>query len=670
MRKNAIILFFAILAGMAYSADMASDSVFAMPEKMRKHQQLQAQFIYAARTGKTAQMEELARMGCALLPKDPTWRYNLACALAYNADKNASIAALDQAIELGFTDRRQMERDSDLKQLAGDPRFTMLLRKADAWKTKPRPHQPRTEWVYEGAPVEVHSTNTIWNFQASTFQALFQMKRPYGATPASVAEDYRGPAQKEMTQWLKGGTAASNFGDLYVNRDRGHSALVVSNFPGLTPVRFSAEAKRFYVDQGLPNMLFPAPVLGNCSMAYTDPRFWRSMPRMSQSDPARAMLCSSLFLNSQMWFFPAHKDFSSAGDLFLANHPVFLVTEGSSFTDLPFVEAFAGALAALHPEVKRALLRRRLLSSTMQALFRASRKGMGIKEYFTGKAHPVVFERSSLDAEEMIRRAHALTEEDIPPAAFLRVMEETELKPGVDFFDGTSERLFTTAFGVARLFRGVQRERKMKVSVTPFGAHPGQRVRFQWRVLQGDPAKVKIRTLNETESVVEMTVSYPGFFMQDGRKTGRIDIGCFAVREGKMPSMPSILSFSSIAPETRVYREDGKILSMDYTTPALTYYDSLVTMPKGWKDFYQYDDQGRCTGWVRKHPTGVEQYTWAGHRVVQRDAKGRPLTARGVKYLPRRDGGENALPSLTTVLEEKVYTYSYVNEKDQVGKYR
>ena len=35
-----------------------------------------------------------------LMPYDPTWQYNLACALAYRADKSEALAALYPTMEI------------------------------------------------------------------------------------------------------------------------------------------------------------------------------------------------------------------------------------------------------------------------------------------------------------------------------------------------------------------------------------------------------------------------------------------------------------------------------------------------------------------------------------------------------------------------------------------
>ena len=75
------------------------------------------------------------------------------------------------------------------------------------------------------------------------------------------------------------GTDGANAGDLYFNRDAGHSVLKIREFPGLTQVKLDAEGHAKGLDVDFPNTLFPCPVFGNCSRAMTQGPYWRSLPR-------------------------------------------------------------------------------------------------------------------------------------------------------------------------------------------------------------------------------------------------------------------------------------------------------------------------------------------------------------------------------------------------------
>ena len=61
------------------------------------------------------------------LPENPTARYNLACSLALLDRKDEALAALTQAIELGYDDADHLAADEDFHLLREDERFLQLL---------------------------------------------------------------------------------------------------------------------------------------------------------------------------------------------------------------------------------------------------------------------------------------------------------------------------------------------------------------------------------------------------------------------------------------------------------------------------------------------------------------------------------------------------------------
>lgn len=649
-------------------------SVFEMPFRAEKHEQLRQQMIRAMREGNTQQMEQICREGCKLLPEDQTWRYNLACALAYRENKDEAFEALNQAIELGFNDRKSIVEDNDLKQLHGDPRFQLMLKKADKLRNSPPKKQDgaRPQIIFPGTDAMVSTSNTIWNFDLSAFQVLFDFQRPKSITPQSLASAYQGPLKEEMVKWLKEGTASANIGDFYENRDRGHSSLKVSDYPGMTRIIFSEEAKKYQADIALPNFYFPVPVLGNCSMSVTEGPYWRSLPRMIQSEPSKARTCSQLFLNNQLWFFPEHKDYDpQTGDLYPANLPCYVISQGSSYSDKPFMQAFAASMAAFQPKVKEYLVRTRRLAPTLQMLFRSTQRHVKTPhDYLRGKTHPAVFNQLDLDTERMIRKAHALTIEQVPPIPILRMVKEDHPQPYVDYFDLRTEPLFESPLCLARVMRGVARTRTYRMKVFALGVPKRQKISYTWRLLQGDPTKVEIKTVTKTGDEVEVTVAHHTPFIASARKTSRVDVACFIKTEKSEYSIPAILSVYSIPSEIRVYREDGQIQSVDYSNPSHLYLDPAISMQKDWKDFYEYSSKGQKIGWIRKRPSGTTQYTWAGHKVLSKDAKGRPLKARQVAYLPKTNGSADLPPILSEVDVQKTFTYRYANDEDQVGTFQ
>ena len=73
--------------------------------------------------GAIASFEVAARSGAPLL------RYNLACALARDGQKDRAIAELEKVASAGFLTAKQWRQDTDLVSLHGDPRFEALLAK-------------------------------------------------------------------------------------------------------------------------------------------------------------------------------------------------------------------------------------------------------------------------------------------------------------------------------------------------------------------------------------------------------------------------------------------------------------------------------------------------------------------------------------------------------------
>lgn len=104
-------------------AVIAALSIWDYPARQPTHEKLRRQFMVALKEGDTISMEDACRKGVALLPDDPTWHYNLACSLAYFKNPEPAFDELEKAIDLGFRDADAIERDNDLRRIAGKPRF-------------------------------------------------------------------------------------------------------------------------------------------------------------------------------------------------------------------------------------------------------------------------------------------------------------------------------------------------------------------------------------------------------------------------------------------------------------------------------------------------------------------------------------------------------------------
>jgi len=381
---------------------------------------------------------------------------------------------------------------------------------------------------------------------------------------------------KLLRQWHKEGTAAGNTGDFYDNRDRGHSQLGLGRFPQLDHTVYTEEQLKKRLDWALQlHLFFNHVTFGNSSTASGDPR-WGSNPRHAQLSSRAMEVLYLQYTRNHLYMYPEHRDHDPGhngrgdgyGDLFPANTPYVIVSQGSSGSDQPFMNAVPHTLAAFRPEVKKLLTERGLLMPTIQMIFRSSNKGIEKPEdYLAGKAHPTVFEGGNVDALKMIKMAHEMTADKVPPMVLLSVAEEEFGKPGIDYFEaGERERLFDTPCAIARIVRSVRQVRRMVVTAKA-SFDPNQRpLTYKWVVLRGDPARIQIRPIDPDGSTVELKVAYhermpvwPGSALE----SNRVDIGAF-VHNGVYYSAPAFVSLSYLDDEARTYAPDGRILEVAY----------------------------------------------------------------------------------------------------------
>ena len=185
-------------------------SIWDYPARQPQHELLRAEFVQAVRAGDTKKMEESSRKGTELLPDDPTWAYNLACSLAYREKPDDALDQLEKAIDLGFRDASAIAVDSDLRRISSNRRFKELVEYAKESAGRPimiGPLAVTDATGIVGESLALGEQNMLWDFDTGCFIA--KMK-------------------------LAPGVADGNSGDLYMNRDGGHSRLVVTNYPGVT----------------------------------------------------------------------------------------------------------------------------------------------------------------------------------------------------------------------------------------------------------------------------------------------------------------------------------------------------------------------------------------------------------------------------------------------------
>ena len=377
-----------------------------------------------------------------------------------------------------------------------------------------------------------------------------------------------------LAQWFAEGSAAGNTGDFYDNRDRGHSRLDLRRYPQLQPVPYTAEETTAGRNYAAPARIQSFPTLGNASLA-GPARLAGSLPRIMMLTPGGMEFLAAQYTSNQLYCYPEHQDHDPGfngdpgfGDLFPTNTPFTVISQGSSGTDQPFLNALTMTMASFQPEVKREIIRRHLLAPTLQYLLRRSNRTVTSREdYLSGMAHPAVFRGEWLDEASMMRRAHDMTLETLPPLVFLEVLEETVPR------EVPSEILSKDGLVIARIFRGLAESREMEVKVSRVIATPGQPLRFHWCLLRGDPSRVLIEPAADGLQAHIRVRHHPDLLPVPGSPdtlSSRVDIGVFA-DNGSTFSPPSFITFYMLPNELRTYsRSGGRLLQIDYQSPGRT----------------------------------------------------------------------------------------------------
>ena len=483
-------------------------SIWDYPARFPAHDRLRRQFTEALREGDTEIMEESCRKGVKLLPDDPTWHYNLACSLAYF--KNRSDEAFDElekAIDLGFRNADAIAADTDLKRLETLPRYGELLDYARRMSERPillGPMATVDATGVFGKSILLGAQNLTWNFDLGCFSARLKL--------------------------AKAGSGG-NLGDLYMNRDGGHSPLNAEAFPGLTVVGLDAEGRSRGMDIAIPNILFPYPVFGNCSRAFTAGPYWRSIPRSLMTTEASSLnRMFRLYLANQTWVFPSNADTAPVGtngDVFASITPYWIATAGRSYSDLPYLRGALEASRSFAPETKAALVQNGMLAPTIQSLIRRSLKGVTNEvDYLSAKAHPTAFPPNGLDLARLKELAAKMRPSEIPPLAVLSVAAAPVKSPK----SAWPELTYATAFAWAYVLREDDDVREF--TITAKGS-----AEYAFAQTHGAGVDVKIEKL--AGNAAKVTINRRGL-----SPTNRVDVAVFGRNPGTDWGAPSYVSFA------------------------------------------------------------------------------------------------------------------------------
>ena len=382
-----------------------------------------------------------------------------------------------------------------------------------------------------------------------------------------------------IRQWKSEGTAAGNDGDYYDNRDRGHSELKLTPYPGMLKIPYGEQDRKVNRDWGAQMVLIPRVVFGNSSTA-SPPTATGSNSRIYYTARGGIEFLYQQYTHNNLYVYPEHRDHDPGhnglpagsnpeggyGDLFPANTPYLITAQGSSGFDQPFLKAIGYTLASFRPEVKKKLIETGLLMPTIQMIFRSTNKHLQPNQYLTPQAHPTAFDMTWVDELKMAQMAHDIKLEKIPPMVQLRVLQEEQMQNGRDFFEsGPSERQSDSPCAIARIFRGVERTRRMKISAE--GSYDINKLplKFHWVILRGDEKLITIKpTADGTQADLavswhERRPTFPGSIID----SNRIDIGVFA-HNGTYFSAPAFITLFCLDDEARTYDEKGNIVEVAY----------------------------------------------------------------------------------------------------------
>lgn len=395
----------------------------------------------------------------------------------------------------------------------------------------------------------------------------------HAADPITTRTDEVG---KLLNEWAAKGTAAGLSRLTYENRDDAHSALPTHLWPGLNVYAFTEQERTSGRFKSLATVIRDTPTLGNCSMAAPADQ-GGSLPRIYFMDPAGSTFLAKQYLSNQLFVYPEHQDHDPGGngiggwgDLFPLNTPSLLITQGSSGSDQPFLQALLSTAAAFTPDVQRTLIERRLLAPTLQYLLRRHyRPVQSEADYLTGKAHPVVFDATQLDELSMVLAANRMTPGAIPPVALIAIKDETSFAPGPHFFEPDSPhpwQLATTPVAIARLFRGNQARYEATITTQASGDLLARPLTLKAVVLQGDAGLIQIQPdssgrnfrLSIRWQPPEKTTPESGLI-----RSHRVDIGFFA-DNGVALSAPALFSLYLLPNERRFYDSKDRLTEICY----------------------------------------------------------------------------------------------------------
>ncbi len=478
---------------------------------------------------------------------------------------------------------------------------------------------------------------------------------PARADRPVVSSNRNGAVAGQLRRLTARGEAAGLAGWLYDNRDRAHSELPVADFPQLSRTRYAEPFINAGLDNGIAGRFrFPLPTIGNSSTALTQGPLARSLGRLALADQAAALRAYGLYASNHLYVYPEHRDHDAeTGDQLFTISPYFVLSQGSSYSDRPFLNALVLTAAALRPDTRARLEEEGLLASTLQMVMRRTLTGVQSEaDYLSQRAHRSALRRERLRVGAMVSLANSLTPETIPPMVRLSVEQDFEAWPGRDYLaDNLGEVLYTTPSAIARLWRSFALERTVRLSAAPTQAPNDRELAYRWVLLRGDPSRVTIRPQGPRGESADITIRWHDLQVvseRNGMTSNRIDIGVFA-NNGAVLSAPAMFSVLFPVHQDRIYRPDGtgavRLAEISYAKGAEDkHVDPALWPVAGWTDRLSFDADGRITRVERRAQGAPVRFLTA---TAQGFAELRPNGQLGAPVRHRAVAGQGGVLALT-----------------------
>ncbi|MFW6045026.1 MAG: hypothetical protein ACOCR1_04700 [Planctomycetota bacterium] len=323
-----------------------------------------------------------------------------------------------------------------------------------------------------------------------------------------------------VNEWFEEGTAAGNIGDYYHNHDGLHAYLRLHHFPQLTPID-ATDARRSLKSAGLQkDKLFTGRVIGNASIAG---RF--SLPETAYRNGRDVRKLYQQYRSNHLY---CYVSFKTGADDYTARTPYVVISRGASGSEQEHLKALFATLAAFRPETKELLTENDLIAPTLQMLLRKNygRSDKDTSDYLSARSHPIIFNKDDLNPEGMVRDAHAMAPEEIPPLVKIRVDDES-VAGGAKL-----KQRFTTPSAISRVISGDPEEYTAVLSAEDSIDVGDEDLRWEWKILAGDKDRTVLEPAEEDGSRTRLEIE---------PQPGRVDIAAFA-HNGKNWSAPAFLS--------------------------------------------------------------------------------------------------------------------------------